>query len=79
VPETLLNFFYILDTSNKHIVLVQLFVAGSIKLLHDLCHPAVLAGSAMTIGQLVIRTPASGTRSHRAETVDGDLSTVHAE
>ena len=79
VPETLLHFLYILDTPNKVIIIVQKRVSGSIQLLHHLCHPAVMALSTMSIGQLTVRTPARCARPRRAKTVDSHLSSIHAE
>ena len=79
VPETLLHFLYILDTPNNVIIIVQQRVSGSIQLLHHLCHPAVMALSTMSIGQLTVRTPARCARPRRAKTVDSHLSSIHAE
>ena len=79
MSETLLHFLLVLDTAKKLVVFVQQLVALSIQLLHHLCHPAVLALSAMSIRQLTVRTPARGTRPRGAEAVDCHLSTIHAE
>ena len=78
VPQALFHFFDILDTPNQLIIIVQQLVPGSIQLLHDLCHPAVMALATMSIGQLTVRTPARGARPSRAKTVDSNFNSVHA-
>jgi hypothetical protein len=77
--QTLFHFLDILDTPNQLVSNVQQLVPGSIQLLHQLCHPAVMALATMSNGQLTVRTPACGARPSRARTVDSNLSSVHAE
>ena len=79
VPQALFHFLDILDTPNQLIIIVQQLVPGSIQLLHNLCHPAVMAHATMSIGQLTVRTPARGARPSRAKTVDSNFSSIHAE
>jgi hypothetical protein len=79
MPQTLSLFLYVLGTPDKLVILVQQLVARSIQLLHHLCHPTVPTGPSVPIGQLIIRTPARWTGPHRAEAIDGNLCTIHAE
>ena len=58
VPQLLFYCLAILDTSYKVIILVQELVQRCIQLLHDMCHITVSALSAMSIRQLIVRTPA---------------------
>ncbi len=64
VPQTLLHFLRVLYTPNQLVFLIQQLVARCIQLLHhrDLCHPAVLTLCKMSIGQLIVWTPARCTR-----------------
>ena len=62
VPQNLFYCLAILDTPYKLIFPVPELVQRCIQLLHDMCHITVSALSAMSIRQLIVRTPA-GIRS----------------
>ena len=79
MPVLLLYFFDIFDTPDQGIIIVQQVVPGSIQLLHDLCHPAVLALATMAISQLTVWTPACWTRTRRAKTIGSNLRSIHAQ
>ena len=79
VSETLFHLLYILDKSNQLIILIQQHITRSIQLRHHLSHFAVLARPAVCISKLIVRAPTRCTRADRAQTVDSNLSTIHAE
>jgi hypothetical protein len=79
VLETLLHLLYILDASNQLVILVQQHITLCIQLCHHLSHFAVLALPAVCICKLTIGAPTRCTREDRAQTVDSNLSTIHAE
>ena len=63
VPQPLLHLLHVFHSSNQHIIVVQQIIPGSIQLLHHLCHPAVMALSAMCVSQLTVRAPAGWART----------------
>ena len=79
VSETRFHLLYILDTSNQLVIRVQQHITLSIQLRHHLSHFAVLARPAVCISKLIVWAPTRCTRADRAQTVDSNLSTIHAE
>ncbi len=79
VSEKLFHLHYILDKSNQLIIGVQQHITLSIQLCHDLSHSAVLALPAVCISKLTVWAPTRCTLADRAQTVDCNLSTIHAE
>ncbi len=79
VSKTVFHLFYILDTSNQLVILVQQHITLSIQLHHHLSHFAVLARPTVCISELIVGAPTCCTRANRAQTVDSNLSTIHAE
>ncbi len=75
VSETLFQLLYILDTSNR----VQQHITLSIQLCHHPSHFPVLARPAICISKLIVWAPTRCTRADRAQTVDSNHSTIHAE
>ena len=79
VPEALFHFDDILDKSNPRVILVQQRITLGIQLRHHLSHSAVLARPAVCISKLIVWAPTRCTRADRAQAVDSNLSSIHAE
>ena len=79
VSETLFHLLYILDKSNQLVILVQQYITLSIQLCHHVSHSAILARPTVSISKLTVRAPTRCTRADRAQTVNSNLSTIHAE
>ncbi len=79
VSESPFHFLYILDKSSQLVISIQQHITLSIQLRHDLSHSAVLARPAVCISKPTVWAPTQCTRMDRAQTVDCNLSTIHAE